>query len=604
MNASYHHFHIPVMGTGHSVDTPLRVGPFGISSVISIVDDLLMERIRRFYAEEYKLPFEPIHKWSEDSRARRITAYLDTVQTILHRKMEEVRALPFFQNNDKDKYFELLPNESPLKKDYHALRTITDSDARAEQEKSLTERMHPGSIDVNIMVKLDRLNVTKTGAPLPPEFSDARAALRGYAQSVLDSAIVFSAGLNQGVFNYMTQFKDFYRNEVGDIKKKIILKVSDFRSAMIQGKLLARKGLEVHEFRIESGLNCGGHAFASEGHLLPTLLREFKEKRDHLKAEFQPMIQRFYDSIGKEYPASAQDEHPTITVQGGIGNHGEAMRMRSYFGMDRTGWATPFLLVPEATPIDDATREVLKNAKEEDVYLSDVSPIGVPFNNVRGTGSEKWTAKRASDGTPGSPCPKGHLVTNTEFTDKLICLSSTEYQTKKLEEIRSNGFSKEEADRIANDVVRKVCLCEHLGNGALIALGISPPNNKPQAICPGPNIAWFERYYSLREMVDHIYGRIPSLVPPERPHMFAKELVMYVDYFDKLVCSSGRTDKEVARLQAFRENLEHGMDYCLEIAKEEPFMDENLASIPHCVGIQRERLNAIAQRLEPAFVEA
>ena len=29
--------------------------------------------------------------------------------------------------------------------------------------------------------------------------------------------------------------------------------------------------------------------------------------------------------------------------------HGEDRRMREYFGMDRTGWATPFLLVPEVT---------------------------------------------------------------------------------------------------------------------------------------------------------------------------------------------------------------------------------------------------------------
>lgn len=604
MNAAYHAFHIPVMGTGHSVDTPIRVGPLGISSVISIVDDLLLERIRKFYAEKYDLPYESIHKFAEDSRARRVTAYLNTVHEILQRKMEEVRSLPFFQNNDKDKYFELLPDENQLKRAYHALRSITNPEERASQEKHLTDQMHPGSIDVNIMVKLDRLNMAKNGTPLPPEYSDARAALRGYAQSVLNSAIVFSAGLNQGVFTYMAQFQDFYRNEIGDIKKKIILKVSDFRSAMIQGKLLARKGLEVHEFRIESGLNCGGHAFASEGHLLPSLLKEFKEKRDQLKAEFLPMVQRFYESIGREYPRAALDEHPVITVQGGIGTHGEAMRMREYFGMDRTGWATPFLLVPEATPIDDATREVLRNAKEEDVYLSDVSPIGVPFNNLRGTGSEKWTAQRAVDGTPGSPCPKGHLVSNTEFTEKAICLASTEYQTLKLKEIYSNGYTPAEAAEVAKDVVRKVCLCEHLGNGALIALGIAPAVNKPQAICPGPNIAWFDRYYTLREMVDHIYGRIPSLVPSERPHMFAKELVMYVDYFEKLVKMSGRSDREVDRLKTFRQNLENGIEYCLAIARETAYPDENLASIPPCVERERERLQQIAQRYEQVPVEA
>ena len=71
------------------------------------------------------------------------------------------------------------------------------------------------------------------------------------------------------MFGYMTSFPDFYRDETGEIKKRIVVKVSDFRSARIQGQYLARKGLERAEFRIESGLNCGGHAFPSAGHPLP-----------------------------------------------------------------------------------------------------------------------------------------------------------------------------------------------------------------------------------------------------------------------------------------------------------------------------------------------
>ena len=35
-------------------------------------------------------------------------------------------------------------------------------------------------------------------------------------------------------------------------------------------------------------------------------------------------------------------------------------------------------------------------------------------------------------------------------------------------------------------------------------------------------------------MVDHIYGRGESLVPKNRPQMFAKELVMYVGYIYEL----------------------------------------------------------------------
>ena len=586
------------MGTGHSIDTPIRVAHFGISSVISIVDDLLLERIREHYSNKHGIPFERIQRYAEDGRARRVTAYLNMVKEIVHRNMEAVKELPFFQPNDKAKYFEMLPDESPLKKEYLELHTMPPGPEREERERTLTDRMCPGSIDVNIMVKLDKINFTKSGVMLSDEFSDAKAALRGYANSLLESCIVFSAGINQSLFSYMAKFSDFYRNEMGEIKKKIILKVSDFRSALIQGKLMARKGMEVHEFRIESGLNCGGHAFASDGHLLPALLREFKEKREQLHEEFQPMVLRFYASMGWTYPEVALSERPLVTVQGGIGTHGEARRMREQFGMDRTGWASPFLLVPEATCVDNATRELLRQSKEEDLYLSDNSPLGVPFNNVRGTGSQVWTKMRQGTDTPGSACPKGFLVSNTEFTQKPICLAATEYQKTKYAQIAGMDISEEEKTSMRAKIEIKECLCEHLGNGALINLGIVPERKSPQSICPGPNIAWFDRLYTLREMVDHIYGRCKSLVPPERPHMFAKEIVMYVDYLERLISRSGRTPKELAYLREFKENIEFGMAYCLELAAGDAYDDENLASIPPCVEKQRERLRQMSLLIE------
>ena len=132
-----------------------------------------------------------------------------------------------------------------------------------------------GSIDVNIMTKVDKDNYKKD-EKLSIEYNDAHAALRGFANSDLKSSLVLSAGMNPRLYAYMSQFDDFYPNEKGEIKKKIILKVSDFRSALLQGKFLAKKGLWVSEYRIESGLNCGGHAFATDGHLLGPVLEELK----------------------------------------------------------------------------------------------------------------------------------------------------------------------------------------------------------------------------------------------------------------------------------------------------------------------------------------
>ncbi len=598
MKDYYHTFHIPVMGTGHSVDTPIRVAPLGITSVISLVDDILFEKIRKYYSEKYDFSYLKIPVNEKDGRAKRITAYLETVQKIVQIKIKNIKEQPFFVNNDKSKYFDLLPEEAPLKREYSRLLNMKDTPERDASAKDLTLKMKPGSIDVNIMVKLDRINFNDNGNLLGDEFSDAKVALRGYADSSLRSSIVFSAGINQSLFTYMTRFSDFYRDKIGEIKKKIILKVSDFRSALVQGKFLAKKGLEVHEFRIESGLNCGGHAFASNGYLLPDVLMDFKKKRKELAEKFLPLIQKYYKKMGWEYPESAINSRPLITVQGGIGTNGEVCRLREDFGMDMTGWASPFLLVPEVTAVDDSTRELLREAGEDDLYVSDISPLRVPFNNVYNTGSEKWTHEMAAKGNPGSPCRKGFLISDTEFTKLPICLASRQYQKSKLEEIDNTSLSDAEKERLRRQVVVKACICDHLGNGALIALGIIKEQNAPQSICPGPNIAWFKKFYTLREMVDHIYGRIPSLVSSERPHMFAKEIVMYVDYFEKQVVNCAYTHREIKTLREFKENLEDGMNICLDIAQKEPYREENLASIPPCVEKQKERLRSIYNNFE------
>ncbi|MGD9082277.1 MAG: hypothetical protein PVJ50_00260 [Desulfobacterales bacterium] len=592
-----HKFHIPVMGTGHSVDTPIRVAPLGISSVISLVDDLLLEKIRKYYTSKFNLPYVKIPRDAEDGRAKRITAYLDTVYKIVLEKMEEIRQQPFFKDNNKRKYFELLPEESFLKKKYKMFLNMKAGNERDALEKDLTSHMKPGSIDVNIMVTLDRLHFDKNGDLLGDEFSDAKAGLRGYANSCLESGIVYSAGFNRRLFSYMTKFKDFYRDKIGRIRKRIILKVSDFRSALVQGKFLAQKGLEVYEFRIESGLNCGGHAFASNGILLPVLLKEFKEKRKSLMSEFQPLIQKYYKKMGWDYPKSSLNDRPLITVQGGIGTHGEVRRLKE-FDIDRTGWASPFLLVPEVTRVDATTRELLRQAREDDLYMSDVSPLGIPFNNVRKTGSEIWTQKRVAKGRPGSPCPKQILVSNTEFTQKPICLASREYQKTKLKEIDKLDISADEKSRRYKKVMEKTCICDHLGNGALIDLGIAQEKNSPQSICPGPNIEWFDKFYTLEEMVDHIYGRGSSLVSSKRPHMFAKEIVMYVNYFERMVADSSLTPSTIKALLEFKNNLEAGLDFCLEIANKPPNPDENLASISDVVERERVRLKSICNGFE------
>ena len=97
----------------------------------------------------------------------------------------------------------------------------------------------------------------------------------------MNSSVVLSAGINPKLYSYFENFKDFFPDNNNFLKKKIILKISDYRSAIVQGKIFAKKGLWVSEYRLESGLNCGGHAFATDGFLMGPILEELKIIKNH-----------------------------------------------------------------------------------------------------------------------------------------------------------------------------------------------------------------------------------------------------------------------------------------------------------------------------------
>ena len=595
MKTPYHRFFIPVMGTGHSADTPLRVAPLGISSVVSLVDDLLLQELGTHYANQYNLAYPSIARHAEDGRARRITAYLNLLGQIVHQRFQAIQAQPFAPDTEKTLYFALLPDDLPLKQDYIAFQAMAPGPQRTAMAQNLTAAMRPGDIDVNIMVKVDRVNYDADGHALGDCFRDAMAALRGYANSVLSSALVLSAGINQALYGYITQFADFYPDASGRTKKRIVVKVSDFRSARIQGKYLARKGLVVSEYRIESGLNCGGHAFPTDGQLLPEILRQFADHPEQLI--FATEVQAFFQGQGWDPDLAAAHSRPLITVQGGIGNPGEAQRLTHDLGADQTGWASPFLLVPQATCVDQATREMLERAGPSDLYVSNASPLGIPFNNLRSSASEADRRLRIDQGKPGSPCPKGFARLNTEFGAPALCVASRRYQQRKLAQIEASDLSIEEKRRSVTAVTAKSCICDHLGNGARIALGLARPEHAPPAICPGPNLIWFDRSYSLREMVDHIYGRIASLVPAQRPHMLAQEIVLYVKYLRGMLAVPSLSTTDARRAAKLVRNLRKSLQVCAGIAECHANLDENLASLKVAVAQQSVHLDALSEKL-------
>jgi hypothetical protein len=554
-----HTFHIPVLGLGYSIDTPLKVARFGVSSVVSIVDDELIERMRKYHTEQANLNFIAINKTEPDYRAKRITAYLNLLNDIIQNQLEDIIQLPFEKGNKLCKYFELLPEHSSLKQGYELMMEYPEGQSKHIFQSILRSKIVAGAVDVNIMAKVDKMNYINnqyTG----DDNTDALAAIRGFANSKLSSSVILSAGMNPKLYSYIEKLTDFYPNEDGEIAKKIILKVSDYRSALIQAKFLAKKGLWVSEFRIESGLNCGGHAFATDGFLLGPILEEFKQKRGDMYNELLAMYQNALNTKGVKTPEIKQ----RITVQGGIGTAEENNFLLEHYGLDATGWGSPFLLVPEVTNVDEHTLDKLAESQEEDFYLSNSSPLGVLFNNFKGSTSENQRLERIEKGRPGSPCTKKYLCTNTEFSAEPICTASREYQNLKIKQLNTLDISRDEYQQQFNSITEKVCLCEGLCASTYIKYNIlKPKENTSVAICPGPNLAYFSRKYSFEEMVKHIYGQLNLLEQVNRPHVFVKELNLYVDYLQKSISDQLKNinDKKVKHLNGFKAQLLQGVAY-------------------------------------------
>ena len=557
--ASVHTFHIPVMGIGFTIDTPLRVSHFGIDSVISLVDDMLMEKLRKMYCHLNGVPYSEISEKTEDYRARRITSYLNLINTLVEKKIHDLKTAIAGKGQEIRDYFGMLPDGSQLREEF--FKRLSRCNNLQCFRDWISENLSPGSIDVNIMTKADRRNYIRN-LELPAEFNDAHAALRGYAQSDLRSSIVFSAGMNPGLYSYLERFDDFYPQADGSIRKKIIIKASDFRSASIQGRFLAKKGLWVSEFRIESGLNCGGHAFATDGYLMGPILAEFLEKRKELVQSMHNLLIQALESKKRPLPDAVLPLK--LTVQGGVGTAEEHHFLLSHYQVDSVGWGTPFLLVPEAVNVDPDTLQRMQNATENDLYLSNISPLGVPFNSMRGNTKDLEKDKWIEAGTPGSPCPKKYVAMNTEFAEKGLCTASRQYQQLKIHQLEAENLPNSEYQTRYNAIVDKSCICVGLGTSALLVNELdTQKEGTGVSVCPGPNLAYFSRIMSLKEMTDHIYGRANMISRTDRPHMFVKEIMINLGYLRSRISEAiaSLNLKQVVYLSGFADNMIDGVDY-------------------------------------------
>tara|TARA_B100001971_G_C18167345_1_gene525000 strand:- start:816 stop:1265 length:450 start_codon:yes stop_codon:yes gene_type:complete len=82
------------------------------------------------------------------------------------------------------------------------------------------------------------------------------------------------------------------------------------------------------------------------------------------------------------------------------------------------------------------------------------------------------------------------------------------------------------------------------------------------SICPGPNMAYFDKSVSLLEMIRHIYG-FENICRTDKPNMFLKELYLYLDYLKDKVkeAKSDWNIKQERYFNRFFENMNAGIDY-------------------------------------------
>ena len=599
-NHQPHKFHIPVMGLAYTVDSPIKVARFGIASVISIVEDRLIEMMRKHYYPAINQVYEPIETGEPDYRARRITDYLNLVNTIVLAQVEKIKKSAFETGAEIVQYFEMLPDDSTVKKLYLQMMSTDNHPEKEKIELYLRTQIIPGSIDVNIMTKTDRNNFDKSGVIIE-DGSDAVAALRGYAKSnLVNSSVIFSAGMNPRLYNYLEKCTEFDVNEDDGFTKKVVIKVSDYRSAIIQGKYLAKKGIWVSEFRVESGLNCGGHAFATDGFLMGPILEEFKSKRQELT---DTLFEIFNAAVQKK--TSKSFAHPPkliITVQGGIGTSAEDQFLHENYGIQSTGWGTPFLLVPEATTVDETTLKLLCKAKKEDVVLSHNSPLGVRFHYLKGTTGDTEKNQRINNDRPGSPCTEKHLAFNTEFTEAPICTASRKYQQLKITQLKSMDLPEKEYQQQFTSITAKECLCVGLSNAAALSYEMMFVKNLSAVnICPGPNIANFDKVVSLQTMTDHIYGRTNIMDNAKRPNMFVAELSLYINFVKEQLENENLTELDPRRKKYYVEyfkNLHEGISYYRNLPQS---VEPDYGAFTHSLDLAEEALQVMEQ---PFFVVA
>jgi hypothetical protein len=180
---------------------------------------------------------------------------------------------------------------------------------------------------------------------------------------------------------------------------------------------------------------------------------------------------------------------------------------------------------------------------------------------------------------PGAPCVKKYASLSKEFGNKAICLASRIYQSKKIKELKAKNEDPQTFKAEFDAITDKSCICNGLGTSVLLINKMSTKiEGKAVAVCPGPNAAYFSEIVSLQRMTDHIYGRANIIKRTDRPHMFVKELGLYIEYLGRKIEETPGpfTNKQIEYFHEFISNLKDGINYYRKLFSEKFSSGKNM----------------------------
>ena len=179
-----------------------------------------------------------------------------------------------------------------------------------------------------------------------------------------------------------------------------------------------------------------------------------------------------------------------------------------------------------------------------------------------------------------------------------ICTSSQKFQAFKLADLEAikDGISADVYDKMKFDITEKACLCVGLANAAYLENDIKIKGQaQGVVICPGPNMAYFDKEVSLSDMVKHIYGNAMVMTDVDRPNFFIKELKMYVDYLIHEINGTiiDLTTAQIKKWNAFKNNLLEGIEYYQALFSKTNYFKQDLNTIQKQLHTYKAKIEAI-----------